>query len=325
MIYVFYDHEVDWEWNRDNIGKALLLSENCGVGCLYGGEDKSVVENSVSKLGVEKLIYSKISRNETYLAYAQFVCEICKIEYPELIIFPGSKLGKAVAATCSISLEAGLVADCIDITKDCNGSYIFSRTALNASVIAQIKGINHRMMMCTTKQNAFPFQLEYTVRTDRPLHITKINADSFAKSNNIGYEIIESIECEQSFQSNLLSSPIVFSVGRGISQQSIDKLQQLTQRSNLALGCTRAVVEAGSLPKSMQIGQSGKVIAPELLILLGVSGASQHMAGIMNSKKIISINIDKNAPVREICDISIIADANEVITFLFDYMRRSSI
>lgn len=325
MIYVFCDHEVDWKWNRDNIGKALSLSENDNVGCFYSGDDESIITNQLTKLGVKKMIYCSVPMNGTYLSYTQFICGICKTENPELVIFPGSNLGRAVAATCAILLEAGLVADCIDVSKDYDGSYIFSRTALNSSVVAHISGINHRMMMCTTKQNVFPFKVEYTMRTTTSLCMTRTSLDVLPKLFDFGYEIIQSIKYEQATHKDLLTAPIVFSVGRGVSQQNIDKLWKISQQCGVALGCTRAVVEAGGLPKTMQIGQSGKVIAPKLLILLGVSGASQHIAGFVNAKKVISINIDENAPIRNFCDIVITVDANELITLLFNYLGGSRI
>ena len=325
MIYVFCDQDADWEWNRDNLGKAISLSGVDGVGCIYAGPDYSQNQKELAAMGVKKLFYADIKCEDSYLAYARLVQKICREEMPEMIVFPGSRLGRAVAATCSVALEAGLVADCIDISRDEDGRLVFSRTALNSSVVAEIIGINHQVMMCTTKQNVFPYEAQEENKGEQGPECICIDLSDVGPLEYTNYELLSS-EASEAFQTNLLKADIVISIGRGVSPQSIEKLQKITSDSNdISIGCTRAVVEAGLLPKAVQIGQSGKVIAPKLLILMGVSGASQHLAGIMNAKRIISINNDEAAPIAQLCDVSIKADANEVIDLLCKQFERRQI
>lgn len=320
MIYIFWDDDIDPKWNRDNIEKALSLSKGNELGCIYVGENINLIKSNLVEFGVHKLFFAEILSKDIYLLYVKCICEICEIEKPELIIFPGSKLGKAVAATCEILLDAGLVADCIDISLDKNEKYIFSRTALNSSIIAQIVGMNCSVILCTTKQNAFLSDKNYRRQTERDLEVIKINIDSLEKIKACNYEVIQSInKMKPSLDVDLMKAKVVINIGRGVNKQNIDRLLQISQISKIGIGCTRAVVEEGNLPQSMQIGQSGKVITPELLILLGISGASQHVAGILNAKKIIAVNIDKDAPIKEYSDIFILADVNEVIPYLINY------
>lgn len=321
MIYVLIDDNIDWEWNRDNIGKAVILSKYGEIGCIYCGNDYQEIKGNLEEMGVKKMFHLSMGSNRTYISCAEMVQEVCKRESPELIIFPGSRFGKAVAATCSVPLEAGLVAECIDIERDDGERLVFSRTALNSSVVVEIVGMNHDLMMCTTKQNAFPWEKDCQKQGKISLENVVINVGDKVGSLDTFIEILETNE-SQIPRSNLVNAEVVVCIGRGVNYQSIEKLKAITEKRNIALGCTRAVVEAGYLPKELQIGQSGKVVAPKLLILMGVSGASQHLAGIMNSKKIISINNDENAPMGRFCDVSVVADANEVVDVLYEQLER---
>ncbi len=118
---------------------------------------------------------------------------------------------------------------------------------------------------------------------------------------------------------DLASAKIVLCGGRGIGgKEGFALLEQLAAKLNAAVGATRAAVDAGDAPNDLQVGQTGKIIAPDLYMGFGISGAIQHLAGIKDSKTIVAVNRDADAPLTKIADFRLIADARAVMQQLMD-------
>jgi len=230
---------------------------------------------------------------------------------PGLLIFPATQFSKVVAATLSSRFEAGLTADCIDIELDTEGIFIFSRAALNNSVIARIKCANFKIQMCTVKENVFPL-LECT--TEKNVCIEKFNYSigeifEFPKIDILKKSLIQK---ENTVSLNL--AKVVFAVGRGVNNgETIKLIRKVAKKYKAEIIGTRGAVEEGLVERSRQVGQSGISICPNVYIGFGISGASQHMVGIKNSKIIIAINSDENAPIFNYADYSVLDDVKSVL------------
>lgn len=269
--------------------------------------------------------------NEKYRAIAEngvhrvFVCdtnqnsfiEMCRLwimKYEiQLIVLQDTEEGKKMASVLAMMLEGGLTADCINIEYDKKEGFQFFRAALGDSIIAKIKCIHTNYQICTVKQNVFHEEnktsydigtIEY-IKPEKRVEEAKVRVLSRKKI------VKKSI--------SIANAERVFCFGRGIgSKEEVEKLRSLAELCDAEVAGTRAVVENELLEEAYQVGQSGSCIAPNLYVGFGISGASQHVIGIKNSKLVIAVNRDEKAPIFDYSDYILVEDCQKLIDCLLE-------
>jgi electron transfer flavoprotein alpha subunit len=316
-IWVYFDDtDINNTQNTYGIlGKARVLSESLDSPVIAFGIGK-FKENEISELyryGADAVLLNRFSVNPSGEEYAWIADQVISQYKPDLVIFPSTEMGKEVSARLSITQRVGLTADCIDITRTQTGnSFIYSRAAINSSIIAQIECVNSDMGLCTVKENIFnslialyksKSEVKYYERPalQQPMHKGKV--ELISKRAAQGIETID-----------FTSSKVIMGAGRGLQNpEEFDLFIEVARKSNCEYGGTRALVESGVMKKNRQIGQSGISICPDIYVAFGISGATQHIAGIKESKLVIAVNIKPDAPIFKYANYAIVSDAVSIL------------
>ncbi len=202
---------------------------------------------------------------------------------PEVIIFEHDEFFGNVAPAFAAIIKKGITADCTDFKWDEQYGLLQIRPTYGGRKIAVNRSLS-LPAIATVRRGVFG------------------HCDALIKDNR-----------------NLETSSLIFAGGLGLgSRENFGRLAELAKRCNAALGASRAAVAAGYTDYSHQIGQTGITVHPELYVAFGISGAIQHLSGMIHANRIIAINSDPKAPIHQYADYSLIEDANEVIALLLD-------
>lgn len=208
-----------------------------------------------------------------------------------------------------------------------NGKSFMPRVAAKLDV-AQISEVTKVIAPDTFERTIYAGNAIATVQSADAIKVMTVRTTGFDAAGTDGQAIVESIDVVAPFAKSqfvrrtlaklerpeLASAKIIVSGGRGLgSAENFTVLEALADKLNAAMGASRAAVDAGFVPNDWQIGQTGKIVAPQLYIAVGISGAIQHLAGMKDSKVIVAINKDEEAPIFSVADYGIVGDLFEVV------------
>lgn len=269
-------------------------------------QDLSLQFENLRKHGLDKLYILKSQKpffdkqNHPYL-----ISELIKQKGFKFFILTASTEGREIAPIVASSLETGLTADCtkLEFMED---KLISTRPTFGGKLMASIL-CKKNPQMATVRKNTFKKKL---FETSSPLEVEEIEFD--VKQNEI--EILEFKKDENNEFETFENAKLILGGGCGLkNKENFDKLKHLAKLMGAKVGATRKAVDKGFIEREFQIGQTGKSVTPEIYIAFGISGAIHHIMGIENSKKIIAINIDKNAPIFNHADVGIADDAIKIL------------
>ena len=211
------------------------------------------------------------------------------------ILAPATTFGKNLMPRISAKLDSQQISDIISVESDDT----FKRPIYAGSCIATVKS-NDSVKVITVRSTAF----DAITKNNSGVDVQEINDEGSSNNSKFVGE-----ELAQSDRPELTAANIVISGGRGMqSGDNFHLLDSIADKLGAAVGASRAAVDAGFVPNDYQVGQTGKIVAPDLYIAVGISGAIQHLAGMKDSKVIVAINKDEDAPIFQVADYGLVAD-----------------
>ncbi len=278
--------------------------------------DVSILSGKLAKFGAETVHTIESDEFENYLAqnYASSTAEVAEELDFDIVITPATTTGKDFMPRVAAKLEAGMASDIIGTVEE-DGELLFKRPVWAGSAIA-LTEITTDKKAVTVRVSAFDVATE--VNTD-----SEIKEFSLEEDLESDVEFVELIESESN-RPELTDADVVVSGGRGLkSKDGFDEIMEgLADSLNAAIGASRAAVDAEYCSNDLQVGQTGKIVAPKLYIAVAISGAIQHLAGMKDSKTIVAINKDDEAPIFEVADYGLVADAFTVVPQLIDMIKK---
>jgi len=269
---------------------------------LVAGSGAQAVADAAAKVaGVSKVLLADDAAYANQLAenVAKLVAELGK-GYSH-ILAASTTTGKNILPRAAALLDSSMITDIIAV----EGPKTFKRPIYAGNAIATVQS-DEAIVLATVRGTAFdPVAAEGGSAA----------VESAASTGDAGISKFISEEIVKSERPELTAARIVVSGGRGVgSGENYHKvLDPLADKLSAAQGASRAAVDAGFVPNDMQVGQTGKIVAPDLYIAVGISGAIQHLAGMKDSKVIVAINKDEEAPINAVADYWLVGDLNTVV------------
>jgi len=253
--------------------------------------------------GVSKVLTIARSENAQGLAavLAPQIAAAAKTGYTHLL-FPSTTFGKDVAPRVAALLGVGQVSDIMSVT----GAHTFTRPIYAGNAIITVEAPTDAIVVGTVRTASWAAAGEAPNAV--PVEALSIDAAIPSHTRFVG------LQQASSERPDLQSATRVVSGGRGLgSKENFDIIYKLADKLHAAAGASRAAVDAGYCPNDMQVGQTGKIIAPGLYMAIGISGAIQHLTGIKDAGTIVAINKDADAPIFEVADIGLVGDLFKIV------------
>lgn len=282
---------------------------------LLGNNIDGLAEKLV-KYGADEVLYANHELLNVYTTdgYTKVIYDLIKERKPEIMLIGATNIGRDLGPRISARVHTGLTADCTKLDVDLeNRRLMQTRPAFGGNLMATIVCPDHRPQMSTVRPGVME-KAKYD--ENRKGNIVKFTPD--LKDEDIRAKVTEVVKGGKA-EVQLEESKIIVSGGRGLGNPEGFKLiEDLAKKLGGVVGASRATVDAGWIEHSHQVGQTGKTVRPSLYVACGISGAIQHLAGMQESKVIVAINKDADAPIFKVADYGIVGDVYEVLPELIE-------
>jgi len=296
--------------NAITFGKKMTEAAGGDLLALVVGSGIGDAAKEAGKYGVAKVISVDDGGLAKYMAetYAPVVASVARAQGADVVGATATAFGKDLMPRVAALLEAGMASDIAAVA----GPKTFKRPMVAGNVVGVVE-ITTPIAVVTARQTEFDAAL--------PVGQAPVESAAAGAIDALGAEVVR-LEEVTSTRPDLSEAKVVVSGGRGMKTvENFKHLETLTDLLGGALGATRAACDAGMVGNDLQVGQTGKVVAPDLYIAVGISGAIQHLAGMKSSKVIVAINKDEEAPIFQVADYGLVAKWEDTLASLIDKVK----
>ncbi|MEI6574825.1 MAG: electron transfer flavoprotein subunit alpha/FixB family protein [Bacteroidota bacterium] len=320
MSVLIYTDHADGKFKKaafEVVAYGSALAQNSGdnaIAMVIGKVDNAELQK-LGNYGANKVI-SITDAGVDHLSnqiYASIISQVAEKEGAKVVVFSHNNSGKALAPRLAIRLKAGMVSAASGLPVSFE-PFVVKKSSFTGKAFAKVQ-VNTSIKVLTLAPNSFPF-----VESAGTTTIESFIPTSSGKQANTQVADIQ----KQSGKILLTDADIVVSGGRGMKgPENWAPIEELAELLGAGTACSRPVADEGWRPHHEHVGQTGKVVAPNLYIALGISGAIQHLGGISSSKYIIAINKDPEAPIFEAADYGVIGDVQKILPELITEVRKA--
>jgi electron transfer flavoprotein alpha subunit len=322
-VWVWVEHshgkpaKVSWELLGE--GKRLAKIYGTKLAALVIGSDVSNLTKDAFAYGADKAYVIENESLEDYRTqpYAVALAQAVRAYRPEALLLGGTIRGRDLAGSAATFLQTGLIADCTALDVEIEtGTFMGTRPDYGGNLMSTIICPKQRPTMASVR----PRVMKSLSQSDgREGEIVKV--DVTLKPQDVNTEVLNFVPIEK-VGIRLEDAQVIVSGGRGLgSAKNFYLIEQLANALHAQVGASRAAVRAGWIGPEHQVGQTGFTVRPRLYIAAGISGAIQHIVGIMNVDYIAAINIDPEAPIFKMADFGVIGDLFKVVPALIDELK----
>lgn len=298
------------------LGKAQELAHKLSteVSAVVLGNDMDDQLDELIWHGADKvyLVQSPELANFQDEPYTNVLVKLVEKYKPEILLCGATSIGRSLISRVAVRINAGLTADCTGLDIDPQKKVLLqTRPAFGGNIMATIISPNHRPQMSTVRHKVMQVMPADKHRKGKIIR-ESFDAAVYASRTKL-LDIVEEVETLV----NLAEADIIVSGGRGMqAPENFKLLEELAHVLGAAVGSSRAAVDAGWMPYSHQVGQTGRTVAPKIYFACGISGQIQHLVGMQSSKIIVAINKDPEAPIFKVATYGIVADLFQIIPAL---------
>jgi len=315
LVFAEHQHKKFSKITLVAVRAGQVLAEKTGGTCSAAvlGTDVEGLAKELAEYGVKTVYAVEHPALEHYVAdaHAQALGNLARDKGFDAVVTTASAIGKDMMPRVAVRLEAGIACDITGITD--GGGFERPMYAGNANATLSIETPRK---VVTVRPTAFDAAAKGAAGT-----VEKVAANIDAGALRMKFVSFNETKSDRPV---LTEARIVVSGGRGLKngENFTTVLEPLVDAMGAAMGASRAAVDAGFVPNDLQVGQTGKVVAPELYVAVGISGAIQHLAGMKDSKVIVAINKDEEAPIFQVADYGLVADLFKAVPEMKDAVEK---
>ena len=297
-------------WQMISEARRIADASEGEVWGVFLGTDPSAAAAEAGKYGADKVFSATGEEFNQYNSemYGTALAAFCKSAGPDVLLIGSTAMGKDLGPKVAAKLECACISDAVGLKFD--GGWEVRRPIFAGKCFADVAPTTD-MAVVGIRPNAFILEEKAAPAAGETFDAGTAGIDPKA--------VVKSIEAGGGGKIELTEAEVIVSGGRGIKgPENYELIEKLADTLGAAAGASRAIVDAGWVDYSNQVGQTGKTVGPNLYIACGISGAIQHLAGMSSSKCIVAINKDANAPIFKVADYGIVADLFDIVPALTD-------
>jgi electron transfer flavoprotein alpha subunit len=322
-VWVIVDHTGDEveDIALELLGLARELADRLGLSAVAVllGDDVGGLAPLIGQCGADTVYLAESPLLGAYNpdAHTPLLADLIRSQRPSIVLWGATDQGRDLAPRVAARLGTGLASNCTRVDLGEDGLLVMTRPVYGGKASCDVVCPQARPQMATLQPGAVPAK-----RPDPSRQAQVVPVDVSLSSQSLRLRLEEVIKIPSSAL-DVTEAEVIVAGGRGVgSEEGFHLVEQLAHLMGAAVAASRPVVDAGWAPYERQVGLSGKIVAPRLYIACGISGASNHVVGMKDSRAVVAIDQDPHAPILQIADVKVVGDLRQVLPSLVERLRR---